>query len=90
MLNISFIACTSVELWDIKVCFAVNGEKNSKSCSDLDLVPTMPNIELVQDIFIYNNVLKFHVPRLITFCVIVQKHTHTHTHTHTQILTSTL
>ena len=63
MLNISFLACTSVELWDLSVCFAVNGEKNFKSHSDLDLGPTMPNIELVRDIFIYNNVFKFHVPR---------------------------
>ena len=41
--------------------------KNSKLCSDQDFCPTMPNIELVRDIFIYNNVFKFHVPRLITF-----------------------
>ena len=27
MLNISFLACTKVELWDLKVCIAVNGEK---------------------------------------------------------------
>ena len=29
MLNISFLACTKVELWDLKVCIAVNG-KNFK------------------------------------------------------------
>ena len=38
-----------------------------KSRSDLDLGPTMPNIELVRDIFIYSSVFKFHVPRSITF-----------------------
>ena len=27
MLNISFLACTKVELWDLIVCIAVNGEK---------------------------------------------------------------
>ena len=27
MLNISFLACTKVELWDLTVCIAVNGEK---------------------------------------------------------------
>ena len=35
----------------------------SKSRSDLDFGPTMRSIELVRDIFIYNNVFKFHVPR---------------------------
>ena len=57
--------------------------KISKSCCDLDLGPTMPNIELVRVIFIYYKVFKFHVPRSIFFRVIVQKHTHTETHTHT-------
>ena len=64
MLNISFLTCTKVELWDLTACIAVNGEKIQ---SDLDLRLTMPNIKLVRDIFIYNNVFKFHVPRLITF-----------------------
>ena len=27
MLNISFLACYKVELWDLTVCFAINGEK---------------------------------------------------------------
>ena len=67
MLNISFLACTKVELWDsLIVCFAVNGEK-FQSRYDLDLGPAMPNIKLVQDIFIYYDVLKFHVNRSITF-----------------------
>ena len=55
--------------------------KNSKSCRDLDLGPTMPNIKLVRVIFIYYNAFKFHVPRSISF--IVQKNTHTHMETHT-------
>ena len=67
MLNISFLVCTKVELWDLKVCIVVNGEKISKSCRDLDLGLTMPNIKLVQVIFICYNVFKFHVPRLISF-----------------------
>ena len=62
MLNISFLASTKVKLWDLILCTAV---KISKSRPDLDLVPAMPNIELVRDIFIYYNVFKFHVPRLI-------------------------
>ena len=45
---------------------------------------TMPTIELVQDIFIYDNVFKVHVPRSIIF-ELSSKNTHTHrcTHTHT-------
>ena len=46
MLNISFLACTKVELWDLIVCIAVNGEKFQKLRHDLDLGPAMPNIEL--------------------------------------------
>ena len=63
MLNISFLACAKVELWDLTVCIAVNGEK----FLSLDLDLTMPITELVCDIFIYYNVLPFHSPRLITF-----------------------
>ena len=58
----------------------------SKSCRDLDLGPTMPNIKLVRFIFIYYNVFKFHVPRSISFpSYRVKTHTHTwkHVHTHT-------
>ena len=46
MLHISFLACTKFEMWDPTVCIAVNGEK-FQSHHDLDLGPTMPNIELV-------------------------------------------
>ena len=56
------------------------------SCSDLDLDLIMPNIELVRAIFIYYNVLKFHVPRLIFYELSCKntdtcKHTHTDAHT---------
>ena len=47
MYNISFLACTKVELWDLTVCI------------DVDLEPTMPNIKLVQVIFIILNIFKF-------------------------------
>ena len=63
--------------------------KISKSYRDLDLGPTMPNIKLVRVIFIYYNVFKFHVPRSISFRVIMQKHTHTETHAHTHMYTHT-
>ena len=39
MPNIGFLACTKVELWDLIVCIAVNGEK----------IPSRD----VQDILIY-------------------------------------
>ena len=61
MLNLSFLACTKVELWDLAVCGKMR--KNSKSRHDLDLDLTMPNIELVRVIYIYYKVFKFHVPR---------------------------
>ena len=48
MPNISFLACTKVELQDVTVCIAVNGETISKLYCDHDLDPTMPNIELVE------------------------------------------
>ena len=53
MLNIglSFLACYKVELFNL--------------LQNLD--PTMLNIEPVRVIFIYYNVLKFHVPRSISF-----------------------
>ena len=54
---------------DLTVCIAVNKEK-----FDLDLSPTMNNIELVRVVFIHINAFKFHVPRSISFWVIVQKH----------------
>ena len=67
MLNISFLACTKVEVWDLIIRIAVNGVKILKSRHDLDLGPGMPNIELVRDIFIYYEVLKFRIHRSITF-----------------------
>ena len=75
MHNISFLACTKVELWDL---YCGKRRKISKSCHDLDLGPVMPNIELVRDIFIYHGVLKFRIHRSITFLVIAQKHGNTH------------
>ena len=56
--------------------------KISKLCHDLDLGPAMPNIELVRDIFIYYDVLKFHVHRLILL-ELSCKNTETRKHTHT-------
>ena len=47
MLNISFLACTKVELWYLIVCIAVNGEKYQSCAIGL----AMPNIELVRSNF---------------------------------------
>ena len=64
MLNNSFLACFKDELWDLIVCIVVNGEKLQSTSHDLDLGLA---IEIVQDIFIYYHVFKFHVHRSITF-----------------------
>ena len=42
MLNISFLDCTKVELWDLKVCIAVNGEKFQSRAVNLTLVRQWP------------------------------------------------
>ena len=44
---------------DSLYCF--KWSKISKSCRDLDLDQTMPNVELVRAIFIYYNMFKFQV-----------------------------
>ena len=67
MLNHNFLTCAKAEILDLTVCIVVNGEKFQKSCCDLDLDRTMPNVELILDIFICYNVFEFQVPRLIIF-----------------------
>ena len=52
LLNHNFLTCAKAEIQDLIVCIVVNGEKFQSRC-DLDLDQTMPNIELVQAIFIY-------------------------------------
>ena len=47
MLNISFLACTKVELLDLTVFIVINEENIFKSYHDLHLGMTMLNIELV-------------------------------------------
>ena len=81
MLNISFLACTKVKLWDL---YCGKWRKISKTPHDLDLGPAMPNIKLVRDIFIYYDVLKFCIHRSITFFSYrakTQKRGNTETHT---------
>ena len=75
----TFISWNAIKIFDaggLKVTRAVPEKHiinflwpNSLYCGkcDLDLGPTMPNIELVRVIFIYYNVFKFHVPGSIPF-----------------------
>ena len=67
MLNISFLACTKVELWDLTVCIAVNKENFQSRTKTLALVQRCPISNLSELFFIYYNVFKFHVPRSISF-----------------------
>ena len=48
---------------------------------DPDLGPTMPNIELVRNIFIYFNVFEFHVLRSIFWFKLSCKNTQQNIHT---------
>ena len=51
MLNISFLACTKVELWDLTVCIVVN---NFKVENDLDLGPTKCPISKLSELFSFS------------------------------------
>ena len=53
MLIISILACTKVELWDLIVCIAVNGEKFQSRAITLTLVRQCP-ISNLSEIFSYN------------------------------------
>ena len=61
MLNIRFPACTKL---DSLYCGKLGKFLNAYSDHDLDW--TKLNIELVQAIFIYYNVIQFRVPRAIS------------------------
>ena len=55
MLNISFlhcVACTKVQLWDLTVCIAVNGEKFKSGAMTLTLVRECP-ISNLSELFSY-------------------------------------
>ena len=66
MLNMRFLACTKIELWDLTVFIAINLEKNQSramtlTCSDNAKYRTCLSFS------IYYNVFKYHVSRLISF-----------------------
>ena len=67
MLNISFLACTKVELWDLIVCIVVNGEKFQSRAVTLTLVRRCPISNLSEIFFIYYDALKLRIHRSITF-----------------------
>ena len=77
MFNMSFLACTKVELWDLKVCIAANGEKFQSHSVTLTLVRQCP----ISNFSYTKNVFKFHVPRSIFFSYHGKIHMETHTHT---------
>ena len=80
MLNISFLACSKVELWDLKLCITVNGEKFKSRA--LTLVQKCP-ISNLSKLFSYTT-------RYLNFMFLDRSYYHTKTHTHTKTLTGTL
>ena len=67
MLKISFLACTKVELWGSESFYCSKSRKISKSHHDIDLFRQCP-ISNLSDLFSYTTkVLKFHVPKSISF-----------------------
>ena len=87
MLNISFQACTKVELWDLTVCNAVNGEKFQSPAVTLTL--TFDNAQYrTSELFSYITMyLNFMFPN--QFLLSYHAKTHTQKHTHTRIYTHT-
>ena len=67
MFNITFLACTKVEVIGPDSLYCGKWGKFLNAYSDLDLDPTKLNIELVRAIFIYYTVLQFGVRRSISF-----------------------
>ena len=73
MLNISFLACTKVELWDLTVCIAVNGEKLFQGHA-MTLDQQCPTSNL-SELFSYTTMY-------LSYRAKIHTHTHTETHTH--------
>ena len=93
MLNISFQACTKVELWDLTVCNTVNGEKFQSPAVTLTLVRQCPisNLsELFSYITMYLNFIFLDQFPFELSCKNTHTETHTHTHTHIRTHTKTL
>ena len=92
MLNISFLACTKVELWDLIVCImGPDGEKFQSHTMTLTLVRQCP-ISNLYEIFsyamMYSNFM--FIDQLLFELSCKNTETRKLTHTHTETLTSTL
>ena len=74
MLNISILACTKVELWDLIVCIAINGENFQSRAMTMTLVQRCPISKLSRDIFIYFDYF-------LSYYAKTQKHGSMETHT---------
>ena len=86
MLNTRFLACTKVELWDLIVCVAVNGEKFRSRAVTLALVrqfPILNSSELFSYTTMYSNFM--FLDQFLFELSCKNPHTHTHTHMHTHI-----
>ena len=89
MLNISFLACTKVELWDLKVCIAVNGENFQSRAVILTLVRPCPISNLSESFSFTTMYLNFMFADQFLFelsCKNPHGNTHTHTYGRTQRL----
>ena len=84
MLNISFPACTKVELWDLKVCIAVNGEKFQSRAMTLTLVRQCPSS--LSELFLYTTMyLNFmFLDQFLFDLTCKNKHANKHTQKHTK------
>ena len=79
-LTISFLACTKVDLWDLKICTAVNGEKLLRAVT-LTLVRQCPILNLSELFSFTTMYLNFMFLDRFSSSYHT-KNTHTHTHTH--------
>ena len=68
MIHISFLACTKVELWDLAVCIAVNGEKRQSCAVTLTLVRQCP-ISKPSEIFSYTTRKRFSEKTIVAFTI---------------------
>ena len=79
MLNISFLDCTKVELWDLTVCFVINGKKFQIPAVTWTVV-TQCSISNLSEIFLYTTMyLNFMFLDHLVFELLC-KNTHTKTH----------
>ena len=76
MLNISFLACTKVKLWDLTVCIAVNGDKFQSRAVTLTLVRQSRTSNL-SEIFSYTTMYSNFM--LLDRLLFELSYTHTHT-----------